>query len=302
MRLLRAKQPFPAGSCRAPPSPFAICCKVAPRSWRVPAAHLGVEILDQPVPCRNAVHHCTPEILVFAAIEVLHRDALLLDPGVVTEIEDAFAVDVAKLHHVIVGDAFQMVTESLPGIDLVESAGITPCEIGLTFALVESRAVGGDRHDDVVWAIFKMLGELDGGDDVRQPGNTDIVELAYQFRIDLPPPAEVSAAALAAEQQVERIAGGMRHADNDIGIHDVVDERDMLVADPLDVVLAMAVVEHGRTFDRFDRGNLAAVQRLEAITGAERSCRPAGTDKGSEPVVPVLFPEMAEDPVERAPG
>src|SRR5215208_1065169 len=104
MRLLRAKRPSPAGSCRAPPSPFAICCMAAPRSWRVPAAHLGVEILDQPVPCR---------------ITVLYRDALLLDPGVVTEIEDALAVDVAKLHHVIVSDTFQMVTENLPGIDLV---------------------------------------------------------------------------------------------------------------------------------------------------------------------------------------
>ena len=188
----------------------------------------------------------------------------------------------------IVGDAFQMVAENLAGIDLVESAGIAPCEIGLTFAVVESRAIGRDRHDDVVRAIIKMLGELDRGDDVRQPGNADIVELADQFRIDLPPPAEVTAAAFAAEQQVERVAGGIRHADNDIGIHHVVDQRDMLVADPLDVVLAMAVVEHGRAFDRLDRSNLAAVQRLEAIAGAERSRRPAGTNEGSQPIVLML--------------
>src|SRR4029078_7682400 len=207
MRLLRAKRPFPAGSCAAPPSPFAICCKVAPRSWRVPAAHLGVEILDQPVPCRNAVHHRAPEILVLAAIEVLHRDALLLDPGVVTEIEDAFAVDVTKLHHVIVGDAFKVMAENLAGIDLIESGGIAPREIGLTFAIVKGRTIGRDRHDDVIRAIVEMLGELDGRDDCSPPGNADIVELTDEIRVDLPPPAEVTAAAFAAEQQIECIAG-----------------------------------------------------------------------------------------------
>jgi hypothetical protein len=45
-----------------------------------------------------------------------------------------------------------------------------------------------------------MLGKLDRGDDVRQPGNADIVELANQIRIKPPPPTEVTAAARAAEQ------------------------------------------------------------------------------------------------------
>ena len=75
--------------------------------------------------------------LVLAAVEILDRDALLLDPGVVAEIEDPLAIDVAELHHVIVGDAFQMAAENLTGIDLIESAGITPREIGLTLAVVE---------------------------------------------------------------------------------------------------------------------------------------------------------------------
>ena len=137
---------------------------------------------------------------LLAAIEVFDRDALLLDPGVVAEIEDALAIDVAKLHHVIVGDALQVVAENLAGIDLVESAGITPREVALTFAVVQGRAIGRDRHNDIVRAIVEMLGKLDRGDDVRQPGNADIVELANQIRIDLPPPAEVTAAAFAAEQ------------------------------------------------------------------------------------------------------
>src|ERR1044072_6364761 len=76
----------------------------------------------------------------------------------------------------------------------------------------------------------------------------------------------------------------------------------MLVADPLNVVLAMAVVEHGRALDRLHRGNLAAMQRLEAVAGAERSRRPAGTDEGAKTIVRMLLPEMTEDPVERTPG
>src|SRR4029077_20947038 len=117
-----------------------------------------------------------------------------------------------------------------------------------------------------------------------------------QFRIDLPSPADVTATAFAAEQQVESVARRIRAPDHDIGIHHVVNERDVLVADPLDVVLAVAVVEHGRAFDRLDRGNLAAMQRLEGIAGGKLSCRPTGTDEGSQPIVLMPMPEMAEDP------
>ena len=59
---------------------------------------------------------------------------------------------------------------------------------------------------------------------------------------------EIVAAALVAEQQIERIARRIRHRDHDVGIHDVVDEWNVLVADALDVVLAVAVAEHGRAF------------------------------------------------------
>src|SRR4029079_18675785 len=128
-----------------------------------------------------------------------HRDALLLDPSVVTEIEDALAVDVAELHHVIVADAFKVMAENLAGIDLIESRGIAPGEIGLTFAIVKGRAVRSDCHDDVVRAIVEMLCELDGRDDVSQSGNADIIELTHEIRVDLPPSAEIAAAAFGAE-------------------------------------------------------------------------------------------------------
>ena len=56
----------------------------------------------------------------------------------------------------------------------------------------------------------------------------------------------------------------------------------MLVADALDVVLAVAVVEHRRAFERFDRHDLGAVFVLEPVTCTERSRRAAGSDKGRQ--------------------
>ena len=129
---------------------------------------LGIEILDQPIPGGNSVDQRLPKVLALAAIEIVDRDALLLDPGVVAEIENALAVDVAQLQHMIVGDAFHVPAENLARIDLVESVGIAPREIALAFAAVHRGAVGRDRHHDVIRTIVEMLGELDGGDDVRQ--------------------------------------------------------------------------------------------------------------------------------------
>jgi len=35
------------------------------------------------------------------------------------------------------------------------------------------------------------------------------------------------------------------------------------------------------------------MQRLEAIAGGKRSCRPTGTDEGSQPIVLMLMPERS---------
>ena len=57
----------------------------------------------------------------------------------------------------------------------------------------------------------------------------------------------------------------------------------MLVADALDVVLAIAVVEQGRAFGRLDRDDLGAQFRLEVIAGGECAGRSRGRDKRGEP-------------------
>ena len=79
-----------------------------------------------------------PEALVLAAVEVFELDALLLDPRVVAEIEDALAVDVRELEHVIVGDALQVPAEDLAGVHLVEAVGIAAAAVGRALAAVQS--------------------------------------------------------------------------------------------------------------------------------------------------------------------
>ena len=67
---------------------------------------------------------------MLAAVEVLEAHALLLDPGVVTKVEDARALDVRELENVIVGDGVEMTAEGFAGVDLVESIGVPPLLIG----------------------------------------------------------------------------------------------------------------------------------------------------------------------------
>ena len=135
-----------------------------------------------------------PEALVSAAVEIVDADALLLDPRVVAEIEDARPIDVTQLEDVVVGNAFEVPAEDLSGIDLVESLRIAPLVVGAPFAVVHRCAVSRHRHDHIVWAQIEVPGELDGGDDVGQSGDAEVVELADESRIDLPPASEVAAA------------------------------------------------------------------------------------------------------------
>jgi len=76
----------------------------------------------------------------------------------------AGADSVEKLEDVIVHDAFQMAAEDLAGIDLVESVPIPARQKSLSFAGVEQRAIGRHRHDHIVSAEIKMLGDLYRGD------------------------------------------------------------------------------------------------------------------------------------------
>src|SRR6266853_1187387 len=181
-------------------------------------ADVGIELVDQPVPFRDGLHKAAPEALVPATIEILDADSLLLHPRVVPEIEDPRAVHMAKLEQVIVHDALHMAGEYLAGIHLIEPLRISPARVRLTLAAVHPGAIGG---------------ELDGRHDVGEPGDADIVELAHERGVERAAAGEIATADVGAEQLIERIARRVRDADHDIGVHDVVNQRDVLVADAL---------------------------------------------------------------------
>ena len=73
------------------------------------------------------------------------------------------------------------------------------------------------------------------------------------------------------EEHVEFVGGTIGDADNNIGVHHVVNQRDVLVTDALDVVFAKTVLEHCRALKCFDGNNLSSVQILQAIAGSNCS-------------------------------
>ena len=78
------------------------------------------------------------------------------------------------------------------------------------------------------------------------------------------------------------VGGPVTDGGDDVGVVDIVDERDVLVAYALDVVLAEAVVEHRRAFERLDGDDPGAVIVLQAVTGAQGAGRARGGDEGAQ--------------------
>ncbi len=81
-----------------------------------------------------------------------------------------------------------------------------------------------------------------------------------------------------------------------VGVHDVVDERDVLVADALDVVVAVPVVEHGRAFEGFHGHDPGAVTLLEVVARPERAARARGRHVGGQIAATGRFEDVLECP------
>src|SRR5579885_248727 len=270
-----------------PQSPFPVQREregpIAARRWEGEGAHinstqpvhagLGVELLDQRIPPRYRRLQAAPESLIPPPVEIRERHALLLDPGVVPEIEDPLAVDMPELEHVIVPDLLEMGAEDLACLHLAEPAGETRGCRFFTLAAVHRGTVGRDRRDRVAAAETEPLCRLDRRQHVRNAGETEAVEALHQRRIDTAAVREIALTRIAVEQQIERIRAAVRDTDHDVRVQDIVNERDVLVADALDVVLAIAVHEHGRTFHGLHGDDLRAELRLQIIAGAQRPRR-----------------------------
>ena len=90
---------------------------------------------------------------------------------------------------------------------------------------------------------------------------------------DTPRTRELSLPLGRVEEHVERIGGAIGHRRHDVGRHHVVDVRDVLVTDALDVVLAEAVAQQGRAFQRFDGNGERSEPFLQRVSRGERSGR-----------------------------
>ena len=165
-----------------------------------------------------------------------------------------------------------MLADKFGAQDVRHLARVVPAlEIARQLAAIERSAIGRHRHDHVVRSQPVVLGELDGADDIGKARQPEILERAQQRRLDSQPFRHVGTADVGVEYRVEPVRRLVRNADHHVGVHDVVNERHMLVADALDVVLAVAVHEQRRALDGFHHRNPRAVPRLEIIAGRQRS-------------------------------
>ena len=76
----------------------------------------------------------------------------------------------------------------------------------------------------------------------------------------------------------------------------------MLVADPLDVVRPVAVIEHGRAFERLDRDDPGALRFLQTVSGGERPARTGAGHEGGEREIGVVAAEMGVDRLQGGSG
>ena len=80
-----------------------------------------------------------------------------------------------------------------------------------------------------------------------------------------------------------------------------MNQRNVFVADALDVVLAKAVVEHRRAFERLDGHDLCALSILEVVARSERARRTRSRNVGREVAAGVLR-DVVEDRFHRWAG
>ena len=97
--------------------------------------------------------------------------------------------------------------------------------------------------------------------------------------------ARYCAAGRAVEQHVEVVGGTIADRAHDVGVHHVVDQRDVLVADALDVVLTEPVLEHRRALERLDGDDPRAVLVLQPVAGGDRAGRTGGRHERGQPQV-----------------
>ena len=83
---------------------------------------------------------------------------------------------------------------------------------------------------------------------------------------------QVVASCRSIEQHIEFVGCAVGNRGNDIGIHYVVNERNVLVANSLNVVLAKSVFQHGWALKGLNSNDLRSVLIFQMVASTNSSC------------------------------
>ena len=200
-------------------------------------------------------------------VEVRHIPGLLFHPGVVLEVVNALAVGVAQLQHtvglepqhvqVVVQGGLAEVIGAVEGAELVDAA------------LVHGGGVCEDGDHHVLLREFVIFRHFYTAEHVGDAADAQPGQLFHQLRVQARPGAQVLLAGCGVEEAQEPLAVLVVDGDGHVGVLDVVDPGDVLVADALNAVSAEAVVQDGGALEGLAYGQLqAGIALLEEVPGA----------------------------------
>ena len=167
---------------------------------------------------------------------------------------------------------------------------------------VELATVRRHRDDDVVRPEPEHLGAGDRGEDVADGREPEVTQRVQDAGRDASA-GEVGQPLGLVDHDLEVVGRPVAHRGDEVVAHHVVDQRHVLVADALDVVLAEAVLEQGRALEGLGGEHLGAVDVLEVLTGGDGAGGTGGARHQGEPEVPAgVTPVGLEDVREGRPG
>ena len=150
---------------------------------------------------------------------------------------------------------------------------------------------------DVVRPEVVVLRRLDRAEhvaDAREAERRQPVENAVRHAAS----TQIATPAVGPEQDSETIGRPIGDRQGDVRVHDVVDQRDVLVADALDVVLAEAVVEQRWALERLTGDDERAEPLLQVVAGRDRPGRARRRDECAELEAGLPLAERLEHPLE----
>ena len=196
----------------------------------------------------------------------------------------------------------QRLPPDLAGVDRVEAPPEVADNRLIDLTTVHRRTVGCDRDQHIVFAEIVIARCFNRREQVAQRRQAEVGQTLHQPGVDAASLNEVLASFGGIEQHQQLVGMAVADRGDHIGIHDVVDVRDVLVTDALDVMFAKAVVEQGRTFGRFDRDDARAEHRFQVIAGSQRATGTGSRNIGGELGSGLAFRQRIEQCFQRGTG